>query len=120
MEAAGLAIGLVPLGMKLIREVTGYFEGLERRDFEVEATKIQLSILDTTLGSIDSELLAIGPVDVRTHDNVQKSCDLVRQQMDHISDFVQSLKLGAVPSESKTTRTKAKAMALCIPSGEKV
>jgi hypothetical protein len=81
MEAAGLAIGLVPLGMKLIREVTGYFEGLERRDFEVEATKIQLSILDTTLGSIDSELLAIGPLDVRTRNNVQKSCDLVRQQM---------------------------------------
>lgn len=115
MEATGLAIALVTVGSQLVREITGYLDGLKRREFEIEAARVQLDILDNTLKSISNEVTAIGPLENTTRDNVERGCKLVRQQIVHISEFVKALKLDKDDASGRRVQIKTRTREFIYP-----
>lgn len=114
-EAASLALGVLPLGLQLVREVRDYLSAIEQRDFELEIAATEIDILEHTLKTVDSVVSEVTSIDAATRDKIARVCELVQRKMKLVSNVVRSIKRDAGVNNSLLHKAKARTRVLLYP-----
>ncbi|KAL2210334.1 hypothetical protein CC79DRAFT_1355055 [Sarocladium strictum] len=114
-EIAGLALGVVPMGIKLVREVQDYVNAIDSREIDILTAMVEIDTLKQSLEFIDIKLSKTNQVNPATGSVISRACELVRRKLETVLDLVEDLRADPGGGTPQARRIKAIGMKAIYP-----
>ncbi|KAK0615114.1 hypothetical protein B0T17DRAFT_657363 [Bombardia bombarda] len=109
LSVAGLAAGLVSLGLQVYEGLTNYLDAIKGREEEVASISRQANALKASLEMVDRSIQSAGPIRSQVdNDTVAQCLEACRRDLKLLEDEVATVKLPPAPQAGTTLGDKAK------------